>query len=66
MILAEITKDVRFGGFTIKIWDEKCIKKVNNNAFFFSLGKNEIYDVRKNDFAIGGYPKFGPVFLGVK
>ena len=64
LILVETTKGVRFGGFTTKTWDGKCVKKVDNNAFVFSLDKNKIYDVRNNDFAIGGYPKFGPVFFG--
>ena len=64
LVLVETTKGVRFGGFTTKTWDGKCIKKVDNNAFVFSLDKNKIYDIRKNDFAIGGYPKFGPVFFG--
>ena len=64
LILVETTKGVRFGGFTTKTWDGKCVKKIDNNAFVFSLDKNKIYDVRNNDFAIGGYPKFGPVFFG--
>jgi len=64
LVLVETTKGVRFGGFTTKTWDGKCVKKIDNNAFVFSIDKNKIYDVRKNDFAIGGYPKFGPVFFG--
>ena len=64
LVLVETTKGARFGGFTTKTWDGKCVKKIDNNAFVFSIDKNKIYDVRKNDFAIGGYPKFGPVFFG--
>ena len=39
-------------------YDEGEIKKI-----FETKGLN-IYDVQKNEFAIGGYPKFGPVFFG--
>ena len=64
LVLVETTKGVRFGGFTTKTWDGHCIKKIDNDAFVFSLDKKRIYDVEKNEFAIGGYPKFGPVFFG--
>ena len=64
LILVETTKGVRFGGFTTKTWDGNCVKKIDNNAFVFSIDKNKIYDVHNNDFAIGAYPKFGPVFFG--
>ena len=64
LILVETTKGVRFGGFTTKTWDGNCEKKKDNDAFVFSIDKNTIYDVHKNDFAIGAYPKFGPVFFG--
>ena len=64
LVLVETSKGVRFGGFTTETWDGNCVKKVDNNAFVFSLDKNKIYDVRKNEYAIGGYPKFGPVFFG--
>lgn len=64
LILVETTKGVRFGGFTTKTWDGNCVKKIDNEAFVFSIDKNKTYDVHKNDFAIGAYPKFGPVFFG--
>ena len=64
LVLVETTKGVRFGGFTTKPWDGHCLKKIDNDAFVFSLDKHKIYDIRKNEFAIGGYPKFGPVFFG--
>ena len=64
LVLVETTKGRRFGGFTTKTWDGNCVKKVDNNAFVFSIDKNKIYDVQKNEFAVGGYPKFGPVFFG--
>ena len=64
LVLVETTKGRRFGGFTTKTWDGKCVKKVDNNAFVFSIDTNKIYDVHKNEFAVGAYPKFGPVFFG--
>ena len=64
LVLVETTKGRRFGGFTTKSWDGNCVKKVDNNAFVFSIDKNKCYDVIKNEFAVGGYPKFGPVFFG--
>ena len=64
LVLVETTKGRRFGGFTTKSWDGNCVKKIDNEAFVFSLDKHKIYDVHKNEFAIGGYPKFGPVFFG--
>ena len=64
LVLVETTKGRRFGGFTTKSWDGNCVKKIDNDAFVFSLDKHKIYDVHKNEFAIGGYPKFGPVFFG--
>lgn len=64
LVLVETTKGSRFGGFTTKTWDGNCVKKIDNDAFVFSLDKHKIYDIRKNEYAIGGYPKFGPVFFG--
>ena len=64
LVLVETIKGVRFGGFTTQTWDGNCVKKIDNNAFVFSLDKHKIYDIKKNEFAIGGYPKFGPVFFG--
>ena len=40
-----------------------CWKK-DDNAFVFSLDKRKIYDIIPGEFAIGCYPKYGPVFLG--
>ena len=64
LVLVETDKDVRFGGFTMRNWEGNCLKKIDNNAFVFSLDNNTIYDVIKNEPAIGCYPKFGPVFFG--
>jgi hypothetical protein len=64
LILIETIKGVRFGGFTTKNWKGNCEQKVDNDAFVFSVDKNKIYEVIKNEMAIGCYPKFGPVFFG--
>jgi hypothetical protein len=64
LVLVETTKGVRFGGFTTKPWDGNCVKKIDNEAFVFSFDKKKCYDVIKNEYAVGGYPKFGPVFFG--
>ena len=64
LVLVETTKGVRFGGFTTKSWDGKCIKKTDDDAFVFSFDKRKCYDIINNQYAIGGYPKFGPVFFG--
>ena len=64
LVIVETDKGVRFGGFTTKTWEGHCIKKIDNDAFVFSLDKNEIYDIIRQEPAIGCYPKFGPVFFG--
>ena len=64
LILVETTKGVRFGGFTTKTWDGTNVKKRDNDAFVFSFDKRRCYDIIRNEYAIGGYPKFGPVFFG--
>jgi hypothetical protein len=64
LVLIETEKGIRFGGFTTKSWKGNCVQKIDNDAFVFSVDKNKIYDVIKNEMAIGCYPKFGPVFFG--
>ena len=64
LVLIETINGKRFGGFTSKSWEGKCIRKIDNNAFIFNIDNNKIYDVIINEQAIGCYPKFGPVFMG--
>ena len=64
LILIETDKGVRFGGFTTKSWKGNNVKKIDNYCFVFSLDKKKIYEVIKNQPAIGCYPKYGPVFFG--
>ena len=64
LILIETDKGVRFGGFTTKNWRGNNLKKIDNYCFVFSLDKKKIYEVIRNQPAIGCYPKYGPVFFG--
>ena len=64
LVLIETDKDIRFGGFTTKSWEGTNMKKKDKNAFVFSLENNKIFDIIKDEPAIGCYPKFGPVFFG--
>ena len=64
LVIIQTTKGVRFGGFTTKTWEGKCVKKLDNNCFIFSIDNLKIYDIVKGQPAIGCYPKYGPVFFG--
>ena len=64
LVLIETIEGVRFGGFTKKSWDGKNLKKKDNDAFVFSIDTGLCFNVKKNEPAIGCYPKFGPVFFG--
>ena len=64
LVLVETDKGVRFGGFTTQNWKGRCEKKNDNYAFVFSVDKNKIFEIIKDEPAIGCYPKFGPVFFG--
>ena len=64
LVLIETDQDVRFGGFTTKSWEGRNLKKIDNDAFVFSLETNKIFDIIRDEPAVGCYPKFGPVFFG--
>ena len=64
LVLIETQEGERFGGFTKKTWNGKNVKKIDNDAFVFSVDTGKIYEVKKNQPAVGCYPKFGPVFFG--
>ena len=64
LVLIETTEGVRFGGFSKQSWEGKCLKKIDNDAFVFSIDTGKCFDIKKNEPAIGCYPKFGPVFFG--
>ena len=64
LVLVKSENGKRFGGFTSKDWNGDSIEKKDNNAFVFSFDKMKIYDIIPGEYAIGCYPKYGPVFLG--
>ena len=64
LVLVETVNGKRFGGYTKCNWRGNSIEKKDDEAFIFSLNKMKIYDVIPGEFAIGCYPKYGPVFLG--
>ena len=64
LVLIETEKGKRFGGYTSVSWKGKCVDKLDNDAFIFSLDKMKIYENIPGENAIGCYPRFGPVFLG--
>ena len=64
LVLIETDKDVRFGGFTTQSWEGMNIHKIDKNSFVFNLDNNIIFDVIKNQPAIGCFPNCGPVFSG--
>jgi len=64
LVLVKSGNNKRFGGFTTCAWKGNYIDKKDENAFIFSLDKKKIYDIIPGEYAIGCYPKYGPVFLG--
>lgn len=64
LIIVKTTDGRRFGGYTSKSWEGENIKKKDEDAFVFSIDKNKTYDIIHDQFAIGCYPQFGPVFFG--
>ena len=64
LVLVKSKNDKRFGGFTTCSWAGDGIDKQDENAFVFSLDKMKIYDIIPEEYAIGCYPKYGPIFLG--
>ena len=64
LVLIETAEGIRFGGFTKQSWDGKNLKKKDKDAFVFSIDSGKCFDIKKGEFAVGCYPKFGPVFFG--
>ena len=64
LILIETDKGKRFGGYTSTNWEGNCVEKKDKKAFVFSLDKMKIFDNIPGEYAIGCYPKFGPIFMG--
>lgn len=64
LVIIETIQGNRFGGFTTRNWNGNLIKKMDSNAFVYSIDRKKTYDVKKNELAIGCYSNCGPVFLG--
>ena len=64
VVLIKTLKGRRFGGFTHETWDGEDQNKVDNRAFLFSIDKQKVYNVIKNEEAIGCYKLNGPDFCG--
>ena len=62
LILVETGEGKRFGGFTTQKWEGDNVDKKDDDSFIFSLDKLKMYDINNGKYAIGCYPKFGPVF----
>ena len=64
VVLIKTLKGRRFGGFTHETWDGEDQNKVDKRAFLFSIDKQKVYNVIKNEEAIGCYKLNGPDFCG--
>jgi len=62
VVLIKTSKGRKFGGFTHESWEGEDISKVDNRAFLFSIDKKKIYNVNKNEDAIGCHEIRGPSF----
>ena len=64
LILIKTLKGRKFGGYTYEKWEGDDVNKKDNRAFIFSIDINKVYDVIKNEEAIGCYKLNGPDFCG--
>ena len=64
LVLIKSGNNKRFGGYTSCSWKGNSIDKIDEKAFVFSLDKLKSYDIIPEEYAIGCYPLYGPVFLG--
>jgi len=64
IVLIKTLNGRRFGGFTHETWEGEDTNKIDNRAFLFSIDKQKIYQVNKNEDAIGCYKLNGPDFCG--
>ena len=54
----------RFGGYTYEKWEGEDINKIDNRSFLFSIDKQKVYNIKRNEEAIGCYKLNGPDFCG--
>ena len=64
VVLIKTLKGRRFGGYTYEKWEGEDVNKVDNRAFLFSIDKQKVYNVIRNEEAIGCYKLNGPDFCG--
>ena len=64
VVLIKTSKGRIFGGFTHEKWEGDDINKIDNRAFVFSVDRQKVYTVQKNEEAIGCYKLNGPDFCG--
>ena len=64
IVLIKTLNGRRFGGFTHEKWEGEDINKIDNRAFLFSIDKQKVYNIMKNEEAIGCYKLNGPDFCG--
>ena len=64
LVLIKTIKGRKFGGYSYEKWEGEDISKVDNRAFLFSIDNKKIYNVNKNEEAIGCYKLNGPDFCG--
>ena len=64
VVLIKTSKGRIFGGFTHEKWEGEDINKIDNRAFLFSIDKQKVYNIKRNEEAIGCYKLNGPDFCG--
>ena len=64
VVIIKTEKGRRFGGYTNEKWEGEDINKIDNRAFLFSIDKHKVYNVKRNEEAIGCYKLNGPDFCG--
>ena len=64
VVLIKTLKGRRFGGYTYEKWEGEDVNKVDNRSFLFSIDKHKVYNVIRNEEAIGCYKLNGPDFCG--
>ena len=64
LVIIKTLKGRRFGGYTYEKWEGDDINKIDNRSFLFSIDNKKVYNVKRNDEAIGCYKLNGPDFCG--
>lgn len=64
VILIKTSKGRRFGGYAYEKWEGEDVSKVDNRAFLFSIDRQKVYGIKRNEEAIGCYKLNGPDFCG--